>query len=69
MRGTILVRQFRNAKNTGRICAHCGWMITIKDWKAGYKTCGNCRDALKGVNVKSGYYPYSDEPTEKTGEM
>ncbi len=63
------VNNFIRAKMEGRICSHCGWMVTIKEWKAGYKMCGNCRDALKGVNVKTGSNPYSDEPTEKTGEL
>jgi len=55
------------ARAEGRVCERCGWMITKKRWASGKHLCFSCEDALKGVNVKGGYYPYQDEPPEKTG--
>ena len=69
MSDIILARQFRKAKKDGRICKRCGWMITVKNWKAGHKLCAGCYSALKGVNVSFGSYPYEDEPKDLTGEM
>ncbi len=65
---TSTVNHFLKAKREGRLCKHCGWIVTKKDWAKGHKTCANCRDALRGVNVKTGAMPYRDEPKEKTGE-
>lgn len=64
----IKARQVIRAKAEGRICSQCGWMITVKNWKKGYRLYAGCYSALKGVNVRGGYLPYRDEPTEKTGE-
>lgn len=57
------------AKAEGRVCSQCQWIIAKKDWKRGRRLCGNCTDANKGVNVKTGYGPYFDEPIDRTGEM
>jgi hypothetical protein len=65
----ILARQFSRAKSEGRVCARCGWMISVKDWKKGNRTCPGCRDALRGVRVIGGHWAPRDEPSEKTGEM
>ena len=65
----ILARQFAVAKAEARLCQRCGWMITVKNWKKGYRLCAGCYDGLKGVNVSGGHWPLREEPTEKTGEM
>ena len=69
MTSNILARQFTRAKGEGRTCSRCGWIITVKNWKKGYRLCPGCFDALKGVNVSTGHWPKRDEPGEKTGEM
>jgi len=65
----MLSRQFARAKDEGRICSRCGYMITVKAWDKGYRQCPSCFDALKGVNVNIGHWPKRDEPSDKTGEM
>lgn len=65
----ILSRQFARAKAEGRVCSQCGWIITVKNWKAGYRLCAGCYDASKGVNVARGHGRYRDEPADKTGNM
>lgn len=62
-------KAIRIAKTEGRLCVQCGWIITKKNWKKGYRLCPSCFDANKGVNVKYGFGNYLDEPREKTGEM
>jgi hypothetical protein len=66
---------YSKAKSEGRICVQCGYIITTEIWNKVKKLprekqfCGNCYDALKGVNVKTGYNPPRDEPIDMTGEM
>jgi len=43
-------------------------MITVKNWKKGYRLCAGCWDGMKGVNVSGGHGKYRDEPREMTGE-
>lgn len=58
------------AKKEGRICHHCGWIVTRRFWnKNKSNLCAGCYDALKGVNTSRGTYPASDEPRDRTGEM
>lgn len=59
------------AEAEGRICANCKRYIPKADFRRRDKVhyCPDCKDALKGVNVRGGYYPYKDEPTDLTGEM
>lgn len=64
-----LARHVKKAKEEGRVCKNCGWMITKVNWKKGRRLCPNCYDAMRGVNVKTGHPPYRDEPEEKTGNM
>ena len=64
-----LRRTFHRAKEDGRLCTQCGWMISKKNWKKGYRLCPGCWDAGKGVNVPARWGKWRDEPTEKTGEM
>lgn len=65
----ILSRQYHRAKEEGRLCGRCGWMITVKNWKKGFRLCPGCYDGLKGVNVSTGHRMAADEAREKTGEM
>ena len=60
---------FHKAKEEGRICTRCGWMITVKDWKKHFTECAACRYALKGVNIKYGHGKARDESVDMTGEM
>lgn len=60
---------YEKAKAEGRLCSHCGWIITVKNWAKGYRLCAGCYDALKGVNVDQGHGHYRDEPVDMTGEM
>jgi hypothetical protein len=69
MSSILFERQLRMAKREGRVCSHCGWMISKKNWNKGYRLCAGCWDGLKGVNVAGGYGHYRDEPVDKTGEM
>ena len=69
MNKTFMSRVYARAKEQGRLCSRCGWIINTKNWKKGYRLCGACWDALKGVNVDTGSYRLSDEPHDKTGEM
>jgi hypothetical protein len=63
-----LQKLYHQAKIEGRICARCGWRISKRNWKKGYKQCPGCYDALKGVNVRGGCLPDFDEPKDMTGE-
>ena len=65
----LFTRVYQKAKAEGRLCRACGWIITIKNWKKGYRLCAGCYDAFKGVNVPARWGKYRDEPVEKTGEM
>jgi len=57
------------ARQEGRICPQCQWIITKADWKKGFRICRNCTDINKGVHSNSGYGPYRDEPEDRTGNM
>ncbi len=59
----------RKAREEGRICPQCQWVITKKDWLKGFRICRSCTDINRGVNVRSGFGPYKDESTDKTGNM
>lgn len=65
----IASRQLRTAKQEGRVCQRCGWMISKANWNKGYRLCAGCWDALKGVNVNGRCGPYRDEAVDKTGDM
>ena len=69
MKQTFLSRIYAKARDEGRLCSKCGWIISTKNWKKGYRVCGSCWDANKGVNVSGRYGKYRDEPVDKTGEM
>lgn len=69
MTNIVTKKQYYKAKIEGRLCSNCRWMITKKNWKAGFRLCAGCYSAMQGVNVKHGAYPDYDEPREKTGEM
>jgi hypothetical protein len=58
-----------DAFSEGRVCSRCGWIISKKNWGKGYRLCGGCFDALKGVNVNYGHERARDEIEDKTGEM
>lgn len=60
---------YRTAKKEGRICKVCGWIISKKNWKMGFKLCAGCYSAYQGVKPKTGASHYADEPRDKTGEM
>ena len=61
---------FKAAKKEGRICTRCGWMITKLRWKNGKQTlCGDCEDAMKGVNTPRGHVQDQQEVIDMTGEM
>jgi hypothetical protein len=61
-------RVYAQAKKEGRLCSRCGWVINTKNWKKGYRLCGACWDALKGVNVNNAHGKFRDEPRDMTGE-
>ena len=61
-------KSINRARQEGRVCSQCGWIISKKNWEKGYRLCGNCWDANKGVNVSYGWKKYQDEPRDKTGE-
>ena len=65
----FITKIYRKARKENRLCSNCGWIITRDDWKKGFRECFGCRDGLKGVNVKTGYGRYRDEPVDMTGEM
>lgn len=69
MSSTIASRQLRVAKQEGRVCSRCGWMVSKKNWSKGYRLCPGCYDALKGCNVTGKHGPYRDEPIDRTGDM
>jgi hypothetical protein len=62
-------KTIKKAREEGRTCPQCQWIITKKDWKKGYRICRNCTDINKGVNVSSGHYPDQNESPDRTGEM
>jgi hypothetical protein len=62
-------RAFQKAKDEGRLCPQCEWIITKKDWEKGYRICRNCTDINKGVNTPPRFGPYRDEPVDRTGNM
>jgi hypothetical protein len=66
---TFMSRVYTKAKEQGRLCSRCGWIINTKNWKKGYRLCGACWNALKGVNVPVGHFKPTDEQRDKTGEM
>ena len=65
----IISRQLKRAKTDGRVCSRCGWIITVKNWKKGFRLCAGCYDALKGVNVRGGHWAAADEARDRTGDM
>jgi len=65
----LLYRVYLKATQEGRICSHCGWMITKKNWVKGRRLCSGCWDALQGVNIKYGYSQDQQESVDMTGEM
>lgn len=69
MHSTFMSKVYQRAKKEGRLCSRCGWIISAQNWKKGYRLCGMCWSALKGVNVDNPHGPYLDEPREMTGEM
>ena len=64
-----LKNAYEKARSEGRLCINCGWIVPKKDWKKNHALCGNCRDALKGVNCKGGYHQPEQEPKDFTGDM
>jgi len=64
----MIGKTLRIAKQEGRVCEKCGWIITKKNWKKRYRMCPGCYYASKGVSTKKGHYPYADEPKNLTGE-
>jgi len=66
--GNFMRGHFIRARQEGRLCERCGWMISKKRWEKGERMCGECQDALRGVNVNRGNSPYQDEPPDLTGE-
>ena len=56
----ILARQLHRAREEGRLCSQCGWIITIINWRKGYRLCGACFDANKEKDdfIKSEIKPY-----------
>lgn len=64
----LLYKNFEKAKQEGRLCRRCGWMITKINWKKGFLLCGGCWDALKGVDVKGGWKKPLEEFEDITGE-
>jgi len=65
----LLAKLYHKAKQEGRLCMRCGWIVTVIDSAQGHKLCSNCRDALQGVKCKGGHLPYADERVDQTGEM
>lgn len=64
----ISKRELKRAREDGRVCSRCGWIVTRVNWNKGYRMCAGCWDALKGVNVDRGHYRYADEPRDMTGD-
>ena len=65
----VTSKMVKTAKQEGRVCEKCGWIISKKNWAKGYRQCPGCWSASKGVQVRTGAYPYRDEPKDMTGEM
>jgi len=64
----IMARQYHRAKEEGRLCSNCQWMISIENWNKGYRLCPGCYDAMKGVKTMPRWGTYLDELPELTGE-
>jgi len=64
-----LNKSYEKAKKEGRLCVSCGWIVTVLRWKKGLRTCGNCEDAHKGVNINYGHSQPLQEKVDETGEM
>ena len=62
-------RALRTAREEGRVCSNCGWMISRKNWKKGYRLCPSCNFALQGVRTDKGHYAPADEAADRTGNM
>lgn len=65
----LLAEVYHKAKETGRLCTRCGWVVTVLAAEKGHKLCASCRDALRGVDCRGGHLPYADERVDRTGEM
>lgn len=61
-------KNLKQAKEEGRICENCGWMVNKKRWANGKRTCASCEDALRGMGKLPGAFPPRDEQREMTGE-
>ena len=59
---------YSRAKKEGRLCKQCGWIINTQNWKKGYRLCGSCWDANKGVRTRPVFGKWRDEPVDTTGE-
>lgn len=64
----LLSKVYIQAKKDGRVCRRCGWIITKKNWAKGFLLCSGCWDAVKGVNVSSGWNKPQEEMVDMTGE-
>jgi len=64
-----IAKAFRKARLEGRLCSQCGWIISKINWKKGYRLCGSCWDANKGVRTPARWGKFRDEPVDMTGEM
>jgi len=65
----LLLNVYHKAKETGRLCSRCGWIVTVVDAEHGHKLCAGCRSAMRGVDCRGGHLPYADERVDRTGEM
>jgi hypothetical protein len=66
---TWMSKLYAKARDEGRLCSSCGWIISTKNWKKGYRLCGSCWDANKGVRTPARWGKFRDEPLDMTGEM
>lgn len=62
-------RALRTAHEEGRICSNCGWIVSRKNWKKGFRLCPSCHYALQGVRTNRGSHAALDEAKDKTGDM
>jgi len=65
----LLTDVYHKAKESGRVCSRCGWIVTVVDYGKGHRLCAGCRDALRGVDCYPNWGAYLDEPIDMTGEM